>query len=108
VVGLLIAGIGVTYNTTQAVHEAHQNKTTIAAVAEARKESILTNCQDQNARNTKTIGFFNSYVAQYEKAHHLTDAQKRQLQVQVQGDVTLINDLAPHSNCQQLAQQEAP
>ena len=102
IVGLLVAAGAIYY-------VAHKASVTANRVQQDRYAAILQNCRDQNHRNEKTIGAFNNFIAIYEKQHpHLTAAQKAQLTTQVRENVALINDLAPHQNCAQLANQQAP
>lgn len=71
---------------------------------QTRRQAVITDCRQQNMRNGKTIKFFNSYVAAYERTHPtVATTEKRKLEAQVKADVTLINDLDPRQNCIKLA-----
>lgn len=105
-IGILIIAGGLTYVAIQASHTAHSAQTAITQVKQDRADAILTQCELQNDRHTKTVAFFNNFVKTYESSRHLTAVQKAQLQSQVQTNLTLISDLAPRQNCKALVKQE--
>lgn len=72
-------------------------------VQESREQSVLTTCSQQNARHDKTIAALNAFVDQYKKAHPgLSAKDLREIQQSIQGNVSLINALAPTQDCQKV------
>jgi hypothetical protein len=77
--------------------------------AQLHRDAVISDCQQQNNRHDKTINFFQSYVKTYEKLNpSTTPLARRKLESSIQGNIALINDLAPKQNCKLLAEKLYP
>lgn len=97
--GLVIAAVAIYF-------VAHKASNTANLVQLERHQTVVQNCQSQNARNVKTLGTLDTKYGQFEvKA---TPAEKAQLQASKSFTISLINDLVPMQNCQAVGSQQAP
>lgn len=105
IIGLLVAGIAIYYVAHKASTTATTAHNTVQSVAQVRRQTILQTCQDQNARNTKTIVALKQQGKMFEKKN---PARAAEIAASINSSILLINDIVPHQNCQKLVQKEAP
>lgn len=75
-------------------------------VQESREQSVTTTCSAQNRRHDKTINALNAFVKQFKKTHpQLTPKERAEVDQGINGNVSLINALAPKQNCASLVEE---
>lgn len=96
---LLITGVTVLLAII-AVNAANNAQQAVKDVQAQRVESILTSCNQQNARHDHTIRQLDLVLAKAERV--ATPARRLQLRQSRAATVLLINQLAPKLDCQQV------